>query len=62
MLKMLKEHYQRDTKNLLCLDGFLGDWKSWKPIIQKIKKIIFKEIKKIWHSVKDLSTWTLLNS
>ena len=48
MLKMLKEHYQKNTTNLLAWDDFLGDWKSWKPIIQKIKKII-KEIKNyVW--------------
>ena len=46
MLKMLKEHYQKNTTNLLAWDDSLGDnLKAWKSIIKKIKKIIFKENK-----------------
>ena len=39
MQKMLKEHYQRNTTNLLCFD----DWPDLQSIIKKIKKLI-KEI------------------
>ncbi len=51
MKKLIEIYYKRDVKNLLCMD----DWPDLMELIKKTKKIIFKEIKKIWHSEMDLN-------